>query len=146
LTVGPGGILRGTGTFGSVTVTEGGIFSPGNSPGLATVLGDLTLSRGATYLVDLFGTTAGTQYDQTRILGSLTLDDPILSLNLGFTPAPGDAFTIFDLSGTGGIQGTFDGLAEGGIFTMDGRSFRISYHGGSGNDVVLTFGSATVPE
>jgi autotransporter-associated beta strand protein/T5SS/PEP-CTERM-associated repeat protein len=144
--VGPGGILGGTGTFGSVTVTDGGIFSPGNSPGLATVLGDLTLSHGATYLVDLFGTTAGTQYDQTRILGSLTLDDPILALNLGFAPAPGDAFTVFHLSGTGSLEGTFDGLAEGDVFTLDRWSFRISYHGGIGNDVVLTFGSATVPE
>jgi T5SS/PEP-CTERM-associated repeat protein/autotransporter-associated beta strand protein len=145
--VGPGGLLRGTGTFGSITVAEGGIFSPGNSPGLATVLGDLTLSHGATYLVDLFGTTAGTQYDQTKILGSLTLDDPILALKLGFTPAPGDAFTLFSLGETGGLFGTFDGLAEGSIFGVDSQSFRITYHGGTGNDVVLTFASgAAVPE
>ena len=44
--VGPGGILRGSGTFGSLLVGDGGTFSPGNSPGLATVLGDLTLSHG----------------------------------------------------------------------------------------------------
>ena len=34
-----GSTLRGSGVFGVVSVTEGGVFSPGNSPGLATVNG-----------------------------------------------------------------------------------------------------------
>ena len=93
------------------------------------------------------GTTAGSLYDQTKILGRLTLDDPIFSLNLGFKPAPGDAFTLFDLGETGSLQGTFDGLDEGSIFAVDSELFRISYRGGRGNDVVLSFVSGSaVPE
>jgi hypothetical protein len=36
------------------------------------------------------------------------------------------------------IGNTFNGLAEGDQFTIDGETFAISYHGGDGNDVNLT--------
>src|SRR5262249_20734986 len=61
-----------------------------------------------------------------------------LDLALGFTPARGNTFTIIDNTGTAPVSGTFARLPEGGTTTVNGTTFRISYVGGTGNDVVLT--------
>jgi len=36
------------------------------------------------------------------------------------------------------VNGTFNGLAENAILAVGSQLFRISYHGGDGNDVALT--------
>src|SRR5205085_1975939 len=36
------------------------------------------------------------------------------------------------------VSGTFAGLPEGGTVTIAGRTFSLSYAGGTGNDIVLT--------
>ena len=46
--------------------------------------------------------------------------------------------TIIKNNGLSPVSGTFVGLSEGSFFTDSGFMFRISYVGGSGNDVVLT--------
>jgi hypothetical protein len=48
----------------------------------------------------------------------------------------GDTFTI--LSAAGGVTGTFQGLAEGAIFTVAVMNFQITYQGAGGTAVVLT--------
>jgi len=97
---------------------------------------------------DIGGTAAGTQHDQVRIFGdsrAVTLGNADLQLNLGtYTPAVNDTFTIVNLiASSSTLSGTFNHgsqpLIEGAAFVEDGRQFRISYQGGSGNDVVLTF-------
>ena len=138
-----GGTLGGSGTTRGVTVNDGGTLSPGNSAGILSVAGDLTLMMGATYLVDLNGATVGTQYDQTNVVGLVKLYSATLSLSLGFMPMAGTMFTIINNDLSDGIAGTFDGLAEGTTFTAAGEAFSITYHGGDGNDVVLT---SVVPE
>jgi hypothetical protein len=138
-----GGTLSGSGTAGAVTVNSFGTLSPGDGPGILSVVGDLTLTLGSTYLVDLNGAAAGTQYDQTDVAGAVILGNATLSLNLGFTPAAGDAFTIIKNDGTDVVIGTFNGLAEGLTFTAEEQTFTISYAGGTGNDVVLT---SVIPE
>ena len=53
--------------------------------------------------------------------------------------ATGDQFTILAVAGTtGGVNGTFNGLSEGGTLTVGTQLFRINYAAGDGNDVVLT--------
>ena len=138
-----GGILAGSGTARAVTVNSGGTLSPGNSPGILDVVGNLTLSLGSTYLVDLNGSAVGTQYDQTSVTGAIFLEDVLLSLRLGGPLLAGEQFTILSNDGTDAVTGLFGGLPEGGIFTADGQTFTISYQLGDGNDVVLT---AVVPE
>lgn len=97
---------------------------------------------------DISGTAAGTEYDQVRVFGdaqTVTLGGVDLQLNLGsYTPAINDTFAIVNLiASTSTISGTFNhgsqALQEGGIFVADGRQLSISYQGGDGNDVVLTF-------
>ena len=63
-----------------------------------------------------------------------------LSLSIGddFQAASGDTFTLIDNVTNGAVGGTFDGLAEGTIFAVQGQAFQISYIGGDGNDVTLT--------
>jgi hypothetical protein len=53
--------------------------------------------------------------------------------------AAGSPFRIIDNSGsTTAITGTFTGLPEGAEFYEDSQWWRISYTGGTGNDVLLT--------
>jgi fibronectin-binding autotransporter adhesin len=138
-----GGTLSGSGSTGSLTVHDGGTVAPGNSPGILGVVGDLTLAMGSTFLVDLNGTAVGKQYDQLQVMGSVSLDDATLSLNLGFVSVPGTMFTIISNDLVDSITGTFAALPEGAKFTSAGQTFTITYHGGDGNDVAL---QTIVPE
>jgi autotransporter-associated beta strand protein len=69
-----GSLAKGAGTWGAVTVTDGGRFSPGNSPGL-THSGAVTWGAGGDYLVELAspGAVAGSGWDLWDIGGSLTI-------------------------------------------------------------------------
>lgn len=75
--------------------------------------------------------------DQLIVSGTVTLaGDLVLSTPPGFI---GDFFTLIDNVGTSLIDGIFTNLAEGTLLFLDGRTFAISYVGGDGNDVVLTW-------
>ncbi len=90
-----GATLKGTGTFGSVQVFEGGKFSPGNSAGIARIEGDLTWgSRGQLdfEIVDAAG-PPGVGHDLIRLIGA----DSQLQVTAGSDPA--DAFCIHVVSG-----------------------------------------------
>jgi autotransporter-associated beta strand protein len=145
VTVANGATLAGTGSAGAVTVESGGTFAPGD-PSTFTVA-SLTLNSGATFDEQIGGTSPGTGgaggYDQTVVesggaisLGGATLD---VSLVDGFTPTAGETFTIINNETGTPVSGTFNGLAQGATFALDGDLFQISYDGGSsGRDVVLT--------
>ena len=141
-TVSSGGMLTGNGLTGAVTVASGGTLSPGGSTGILHT-GGVNFSAGAHFAVALGGTSAGTNgYDQLDVDGTVTLGDATLDVSLinGFNPAAAGAtpYLIIDNDGTDGVVGTFAGLAEGAQFSIGGSVFSISYHGGDGNDVVLT--------
>lgn len=132
------GILGGNGTLPTVVISDIGVLSPGTSPGTLST-GNLTVgANGATYAVELNGTTAGTEYDQTSVTGTVSLTSPMLSVSLGYAPSIGDAFTIISNDGSDSVSGSFIGLSEGATFTIGVATFSISYAGGTGNDVVLT--------
>ncbi len=135
-----GGTLGGTGTVGAVTSTAaGGSVSPGQAgPGILNS-GNVNLSSGTPgFVVQLNGTTAGTGYDQLNVTGTVNLSGTSLSGTMGFTPLSGATFTLINNDGADAIVGTFAGLPEGATVTFSGQTFRISYVGGSGNDVVLS--------
>jgi autotransporter-associated beta strand protein len=127
---------------GSGTVTSGGgtltittALSPGASPGSIT-LGNFNLPAGAALNAELDGVNPGTQYDQVIANGAVTLGGN-LNLTSSISPAAGTTFTIINNT-AGAVAGTFAGLAEGSTISADGTTYRISYVGGTGNDVVLT--------
>jgi titin len=120
-----GATLAGTGTVGPSTVA--GTLSPGASgPGILNS-GSAEFWPSSTFRVRLNGTTAGSNYDQLAVSGTVQLDDrlPQLAVSLGFASAVGDQFTI--LTSTDGITGTFSGLPEGATLTVSGEDFRIHY-------------------
>jgi hypothetical protein len=62
---------------------------------------------------------------------TLAMQNPLATLDLGGT------FTLIDNDGTDPVIGTFKNLPEGAIFVSANQRFRITYRGGTGNDVVL---------
>jgi hypothetical protein len=124
------GTLAGTGTVEKI-VTDFGL---GNvvSPGGAGSIGTLTTAAGAfasqladsTFQVDVAGPTAS---DQIAIGNGATIDltGATLSINV-LGSAPGSVSTIVS-SPSGGISGTFKGLADGATLQAGGRTFRVNY-------------------
>lgn len=77
--------------------------------------------------------------EQIVTAGTVTLLSPALDLSFAPYSFPlGQPVTIIDNDGSDPVQGTFANLPEGALFTAGSTQFRISYIGGSGNDVVLT--------
>lgn len=132
------------GNLGDVS-SVGGTVTPGFSTSPFTAdARSLVLDSASKFVAQLNGTTAGngsTGHSRLNVAEGVTLGDATLSPTVqgGYTPAPGDALTI--LTTVYGSVGTFKGLPEGGFVTAPGgagRTFRISYVGGDGNDIVLT--------
>lgn len=133
------GTLRGTGTLARTINVEGGTLAPGTSaslPGTLTLGRHLRLDSSATLTIGVGG--AGS--------GKIVLSNPdakvlLANASLSLTVLPGavSALTVIDNQGANVVQGTFSGLPEGTTFDAGGRRFAITYSGGDGNDVVLTF-------
>jgi fibronectin-binding autotransporter adhesin len=129
---------------GNLTVNNGGLLSPGNSPGNLTVDGLTTFNAGATFSLELTGGAPGTEYDvlTAGTGGGVTITGGQITLSLGFTPAFGQQFRVIDNLGIGPISGTFANLPNGGIisatFNAVSYDFVANYSGGTGNDLVLT--------
>jgi T5SS/PEP-CTERM-associated repeat protein len=137
LTIRSNASLIGNGTIsGTLTVQSGGTLNVGSSPGTLNC-GNLTLNSGATNVMELNGTTAGSGYDQLNVTGTVNLSNSVLKVALGFTPAVGNSFTIIANDGADAVLGTFSGLPQGALFTNSGALFSILYTGGDGNDVAL---------
>ncbi|MBI1315113.1 hypothetical protein GC176_27800, partial [bacterium] len=106
-------------------------------------------SAAITYNID--GTGAGTTYDQLDVTGSVDLGNATLNVDWGFTPSAGDEFILIDNDGSAdAVTGTFNGLADGAIVTMNagttgtsGLVGRISYFAGDGNDVAIVIDETT---
>ncbi|MBS1793306.1 MAG: right-handed parallel beta-helix repeat-containing protein [Acidobacteria bacterium] len=131
--------LKGTPTIlGTLTTSVAGArISPGFSPGIINS-GSLSMTSGSSLDIELNGTTAGTGYDQVNVTGTVSLGGATLNVTTGFAPTAGNTFTIINNDGADPVSGTFDALPEGTVFYVGANSFRISYVGGTGNDVVLT--------
>src|SRR5207249_7653206 len=121
-----------------------------------TLRGPATLTSGSVFQAAVGGTTAGSQYAQLVVApgGSIALGSATLNATISYTPTASDKiFLINNQNATGGLSGTFNGLADGATYTFaDGTTAKISYFGDfgtgaitGGNDVVLhTF--VPVPE
>jgi fibronectin-binding autotransporter adhesin len=136
MTVNGSAKLGGAGVIGDLDVF--GSLRPGNSPAILTTSNFVFHSSGADFFVELNGTAPGTGYDQLKVLGSVGLSNATLHASLGFQSAISDSFTIIDNDGGDAVIGTFNGLAQNATVFINGIPFRISYTGGTGNDVVLT--------
>ena len=120
LHAGLGGVVRGTGTFGSLELTDGGVISPGNSPGTANFTGNVTFGAGSRYVFELNSVVANSgSQDFLDIDGFLSiLSTPankltlaISTLNGANSPAPltdflaSEPYTFNLATAVGGISG-----------------------------------------
>jgi hypothetical protein len=134
-----GGRLAGSGTIGALTATGTGVVAPGTSPGTISAAG-LALSTETTLAIEIAGATAGTGYDQVVVknTGTVNLGGATLSIPASTTIAADTVLTIIDNQTARPVSGTFAGLPEGAVVSIDTQDYRISYVGGTGNDVTLT--------
>lgn len=133
VTVREGGVFGGDATVKGLYVS--GIVSPGNSPGKITVLEGFSLNNTGVYKAEILNKD---HYDQI-VAHDVSLNGSLdLTYLAGGVIKKGDTFTIVNNNGTNPVQGTFKDLPEGAEVTVSGATFKISYVGGDGNDVVLT--------
>jgi hypothetical protein len=120
-------------------VLNAGFVSPGNSPGIITVNGDYAQDITGVLEIEIEGTNPATpQFDQLIVNGTVALDGALnVSILSGFTPAPGDSFTILQNDGDDPIAGQFLGLPAHSILNLGGKRLLIDYAGGDGNDLEL---------
>ena len=133
-----GATLGGAGTVGIITAD--GIISPGSSPDVLTS-SNVIFSSSGNFTVELTGPNPGVGgYDQLNVHGTNKLANAALTVIPAFTNpvTVGQTFTILNNDLSDLITGTFNGLPQGAAIVTNGFGFRISYLGGSGNDVVLT--------
>jgi autotransporter-associated beta strand protein len=136
-----GGTFGGTGTVDDTLTINGGSHAPGLSPGVMTVNSNYTLNASGTLQMEIFGTAPGTQYDQLKVTGanSLVTLAGVLEIVTTNTQPVGTTFCIITNTGSQPVSGTFANRPQDSGFVADNTNwFRISYTGGSGNDVILT--------
>ena len=135
VTVAVGATLGGgSGTVGPVTVN--GTLAPGGAAPTGVLnTGNLVFASGATFAVDVNGTTAGSGYDQANVTGTVTLNNATLTVTIpaGFRAASGATFILINNDGADPVPDTFAGQAEASTISAGGQNFTISYQGGDGN-------------
>ena len=133
-----GGFLQfaNNGSAGPVTVNSPATLYCGGSGvnGIGNVT-DLNLQSGSNLRLQM---DTLSNYGQLNASGNVSLGGATLSLVWAFTSTTGNTFTLINKTSPGPVTGTFNGLAEGAAFVLQGRNYRISYVGGDGNDVVIT--------
>jgi T5SS/PEP-CTERM-associated repeat protein len=88
------GIVKGTGVIDADVLNHGRV-EPGNSAGVLTVTGDFTQANDGKLVVEVAGTTAGSQYDQLVIGGAIALDGVVeVVFDEDFVPQVGNRFEI----------------------------------------------------
>ncbi len=135
------GLLSGNSTVtGNLALTSGTI-SPGNSAGITTVEGNLTVDHNSTLVAQVSGTVAGISYDQVKVSGNVTLDGTLDLTSLsGLTM--GETITLIDNTGSGTTTGYFSTiLTSGSTYTVTSNS---NYTFTSGTtEYLLSFSSKT---
>ncbi len=106
-----GGMLTGSGTVFGDVVNNAGTIAPGASTGILKIDGDLSLTGDSTLEIEIGGLSAGIDYDQVQVTGTLSgAGGDFGTLNIidlaGYSPAEGDGFTLIT-AGSGGDTGTF---------------------------------------
>jgi T5SS/PEP-CTERM-associated repeat protein len=110
LRVGAGGTLAGTGTIVGDVINDGGIVSPGHSPGTLIINGNYIQTAGGTLLMEISGAGSG-QYDVLQVTGSASAHGTLQLVMLGgFLPQPGQTFQFFDI-GSSGAGVSFDQIS-----------------------------------
>jgi len=135
-----GGTGRISGAVAVGTATAAGVLAPGSgtTPGTLTLLGSVTFNAASSYKVDANSTSGKT--DKLSAKGvTINSHSQFFFADHGSGTLPaGTVFSLIINTATTAISGTFANLSEGLIFTIGPNTYRVSYHGGDGNDLTLT--------
>ncbi|MCA9102035.1 MAG: hypothetical protein KDA63_12820, partial [Planctomycetales bacterium] len=113
------GKLSGSGLWDVNNTTSTGTIAPGLSAGKLTLDGTLSLGAASTVEIEIYGSTAETQYDVLEIVGTAALAGTLaVDVDGGFTPAEAEAFGVVTFADDGGSE--FD--AYTGLGLDDGRA------------------------
>ena len=130
---GTGAALGGKGsTTSAVTIATGSLNPGGNSGAAGTAANTGTLSVGRLELKNSSRLTLDvasvTNYDRLLSAGDVILGNSTLGLSLNPNAifVPGDTLGLIHLTG-GRLNGTFAGIANGGIYTFGDDTFRAVY-------------------
>lgn len=117
-----GATLGGSGAVNDILAHDGAIISPGNSPGVLTVTGDLVMQPGAVLRLEVLGDVSGTQHDVIEVAGDASLNGAIIELVFGngFAPRANQSLGLLDIGGqlTGVPTVQFTGLEDGWLFNL----------------------------
>ena len=133
-----GGTLAGTGTING-NVTNNGRVSPGDSPGVLTVVHNYTQAQYATLIIQI-ADMGPDQFSVLDVMGNANLSgflDPVL-LN-GFVPTIGDSFTFLNYAS---FTGEFSHIKHE-IFDNGMLQWPVIYQN---NNAILTVGPNTIPD
>jgi len=98
--------VTGSGSLDS-NLVNGGLVSPGDSPGLITVNGDYSQQISGTLAIELAGTLSGTEHDQLVITGTAALDGTLdVSFVESHVPEGGESYTIMSYADHTGVFST----------------------------------------
>ena len=99
-------------------------FSPGASPAAVSFGGNVTFTGSATLVIEIAGTTAGSQYDTLTVAGNASLAGALdIDLLGGFIPTPGNSFQI--ISADGGVNGAFSNVL---LPVLAGANWQLIYN------------------
>ena len=116
-------------------LVDSGIFSPGASPGLVTINGDVTFTNTAELQFEIGGEAPGTQYDRLEQVTRATDTGTVLGGRLSVTVVDGfqvnNSHTFAIINSDRPLTGAFTNVPSGGrISTSDGSgNFQVSYAG-----------------
>jgi fibronectin-binding autotransporter adhesin len=115
VTVQSGGTLGGNGSIaGPVTIASGGNLTPGSGgAGALSLRNGLTLQSGAT---TTFLINSAASFTSINILGNSIAYGGDLEFNIvNYTPADGNIFTLFNMTGGATTSGAFSNVRAGGL-------------------------------
>jgi fibronectin-binding autotransporter adhesin len=130
-----GGTLEGSAETGVID-NQGGTIN------LSTmkVQGLDTPGMGGTLASTLYSEVPGSGFGMLKVTGGINLTGMSLNLSVNYLPMTGSTYTILENDGTDPVMGSFNGLPEGAVFSVNGRPFTITYKAGmGGNDVMIRF-------
>ncbi len=102
------------------------------------MIGDYTQTDLGTLALDLAGADPEAGYGQLQVTGAVAVAGS-LSLTLDGVTGFRGQYVLIDNDGSDAIAGTFPALPEDASVLLLGEPHRLSYAGGSGNDLTLRF-------
>lgn len=129
------GTLTGTGKL-TGELTGPGRTAPGATLGVFRS-GNLNLMSDSVFATEINGSAPGTSHDQLAVVGTVALNDATLEVSGTLAATNTSPIVLIANDGTDAVTGTFAGLAENAIVTVNGNAMSITYQGADGNDVAL---------